>query len=419
MTKSPTLILGVEPRITIPIARSLHRHGIPVDVASLSSGEPPVRSRCVRDFIRLPPFSASSSDFAAALAKLIADRGYDTLIPATDTALAAVSQHDARLRALLRLACPQPQAVQRVLDKSLTLRIARQCGVPVPKSQWASNLAELREVVGQLEFPIVAKPCRKGSKTAIKVEYFKSPADLEKAFESDLLGSPLLLQEYCPGDGVGVEMLVHNGEAIATFQHRRLREFPHTGGAAVIAIAEPLDPELKRHALELLRAIQWEGVAMVEFRVHRPDRRIALMEVNGRYWGTLSLPVKAGIDFPFYQWQLLHEETPAVPGSYAVGMRWRWSAGYIGSWHGQLVSAAGHAISRPSLLKPLIPTFGELSPATRDALWQLSDPIPAIAEAARTIAGLIAADSHGLAKLVRRLRHKDSKSKPTLLSRPG
>lgn len=415
MSRYPTLILGVEPRVTVSVARSLHRSGVTVDVASLGAGDPELRSRSIRDFIRVPPLAQSSPDFGAALAALVADRGYDTLMPVTDMALSAVSRHDALVRPLLRLACPPPQAVQRVLNKSLTLEIARGCGIPVPRSFRASDLSELKKLAGQLEFPVIAKPSQKSSNAAaFKVEYFETIADLERAFESDLRGSRHLIQEYCPGDGVGVAMLIHRGEAMATFQHRRLKEFPHTGGVAVIAIAEPPDPQLSEYALKLLRAIQWEGVAMVEFRVNRADGRVALMEVNGRYWGSLSLPIQAGIDFPLYQWRLLHDEQPAVPDRYAVGMRWRWSAGYISSWHGWLLGSSARS-GRRAAPRRLFPSLRDLSPTTRDSLWQFSDPAPAIAELTRTLRALIGADIHAVAKRIRRLRHKDSKSNPALL----
>jgi hypothetical protein len=40
---NPVLILGEEPRIVVNIARSLHRHGVPVDVAVTSSDHPALR----------------------------------------------------------------------------------------------------------------------------------------------------------------------------------------------------------------------------------------------------------------------------------------------------------------------------------------------------------------------------------------
>ena len=46
------------------------------------------------------------------------------------------------------------------------------------------------------------------------------------------------------GVGVGVEILIHKGECIAKFQHRRIKEAPASGGVAVMAVSEVPDPGL-------------------------------------------------------------------------------------------------------------------------------------------------------------------------------
>ena len=162
----PVLIVGSAPRITIPIARSLHGHGVPVEVASFSEVEPPPWCRAVSDFIRLPSADPRTEDrssaFLESLTQLISQRQYDMLIPANDPALALISQHDACLRKLLHLACPPPQVVRRVLDKSLTLEIARKAGIYTPSTYRVSSPAELEVLFGQLLFPLVAKPYHKG-----------------------------------------------------------------------------------------------------------------------------------------------------------------------------------------------------------------------------------------------------------------
>ena len=100
----PVLILGVEPRITVPIARSLHEHGILVDVASISGADVNLRSRAIGKFWRLGYSEDQPSRFIEELRDLISRNQYDMLIPATDAALAALSPHDASLRQLLYLA---------------------------------------------------------------------------------------------------------------------------------------------------------------------------------------------------------------------------------------------------------------------------------------------------------------------------
>ena len=64
----PVLVLGEEPRIVVNIARSLHRHGVVVDVGTLSSDAPLLRSRAIRQCLSLPD---PRHDAAFSLAVLI------------------------------------------------------------------------------------------------------------------------------------------------------------------------------------------------------------------------------------------------------------------------------------------------------------------------------------------------------------
>src|SRR5262249_33339339 len=54
---------------------------------------------------------------------------------------------------------------------------------------------------------------------------------------------------------------------------------------------------LKELGLRLLSALQWHGVAMVEFKQNRSTGEFVLMEVNGKFWGSLELGLSAGINF--------------------------------------------------------------------------------------------------------------------------
>jgi len=395
----PVLILGAAPRISVPVARSLHRHGIPVDIASLQPEEPSLRSRAVRNFHRLPALQHDPAAFTDALLSLIRKEQFDWILPASDPALAALSDLYDELRPLLHVGCPPPHAVQRVLNKSLTMEAAQRCGIRVPLTCSISTAAELDSAMPSLRFPVVVKPEAKGAGPSGRVVYCNSAADLSSAIRRRD-GESSLVQEYCPGVGVGIELLMHNGECIAQFQHRRLREAPATGGVAVAAISELPDPQLLQSSLALLRALEWEGVAMVEFRLDPVNGSAVLMEVNGRFWGSVSLPIMAGVDFPLYYWQLVHGEQPLVPQQYAVGMRWRWSPGCLERVQGILSRDAGGVGPRSSQLKQLLSAAADFSPFTKEALWSWSDPLPFFAELSRAIRAFITA---GFKSLFRRL----------------
>ena len=390
MEKKPAIILGVEPRITVPVARSLQRIGVPVAVAGLSPRDPALRSTAIFRFFRLPDYE-HSSEFVPALAAFVREHGCDTLIPTTDGALSAISKHYAELSPLLQLACPPAKIIDRVLNKEETLAIASRCGIRVPREYLVSSRAIAD--AAELTFPVVAKPRHKSSAESFKVRYFHSAHELSAALQSGQLDD-VILQEYSPGQGVGVEVLFYGGVCVASFQHRRVKEFPHTGGAAAIAVAETVDPALKDMALTLLRGLEWEGIAMVEFRHDRNTGNATLMEVNGRYFGTIALPIMAGVDFPAFEWQVRHGETPSVPASYAAGLRWRWSAGMFKRRHGMVTGS-----------KSTLPTAGfeqdARSPESgpmKDALWSAQDPMPAILELTRAARMLAVQDAKAVVK---------------------
>jgi predicted ATP-grasp superfamily ATP-dependent carboligase len=386
----PVLILGASPRITVPVARSLHAHGIRVEVACFQADEPNLASEAIHKFHRLPPRRKNRSDFLRSLLCLVRERQFDMLIPAGDPALAAVGEYYRDLSGFLKVGAPAPPAIERVLRKSLTLEAAERCGISIPTSFTVTTIPELEQVATHLRFPVVAKPQQKGA-VSFRVSYFDNLKELSAALKRNNWGA-VLLQEYCPGIGVGIEMLVHKHECVAAFQHRRLKEAPSTGGVAVLAISEPLDRALAEASLTLLRKLGWDGVAMVEFRKDLETGQTVLMEVNGRYWGSCSLAILAGVDFPFYQWQLAHGEEPRPAESYRVGMLWRWTPGYVEHVHGILTKAGarvGRQFSRGTTLRDIPRAF---SRRVHDALWSWRDPRPALSELFSTLWRFTCAD---------------------------
>lgn len=397
----PVLILGSEPRVVVTIARSLSARGILTDVAGFGGAAPNPRSRAIRRFYRLPDPLAAPDAFLRAIQQAIRDERYDMLIPASDTALTSAARYEDVLRPLLHLACPPADVVDVVLDKAKTLSAARRCGVPVPTEHLLNNWDDVESRVPAVRFPLIAKPANKSQDSAFKTMVLHSPEALRAAFQRDqMFGSRNLIQEYCPGVGIGVEILMHDGRVLAVFQHQRLKETPFRGGVSVLAVSESPDPRFTDPASRLLREIGWDGVAMVEFRYEPQTGRTALMEVNGRFWGSLALSRAAGVDFPYYEWQRAHGVQPSVPASYHSGVRMRWTAGELLRIESLLRSSATETTGRPPFGRELLRIASDFRPGTRDALWSHTDPLPACQELAYTA---LSFSRSGLKALVRRL----------------
>ena len=379
----PALLLGEDPRIVIPAARSLWRRGIPVSVATLRPDSPPLQSRAIKQFHYLIVEGQAESAIDR-LQRIIDTERPDWLLPTSDSTLLFVADHYARLSPLIKLACPDAPTILTVLDKNRTIDAAVRCGIEVPRTHRIESLARLREERGSLRFPLIAKPASKLAVASFKLRYYREWPELEREFlQNSDFGRDCILQEYEPGEGIGIEVLMASGCPKILFAHRRLQEYPSTGGVSVVARSEELYPELVEKSILLLREIGWEGLAMVEYRYDRESGRATLMEVNGRVWGSIGLSVAAGIDYPFAAWQLAHgHDVPQA--TYQPGVRARWTAGVMLRLHDLFVNPRSDGMPRPSALRELLLAVRVFLPDTRDMLWAWDDPRPAISEAFST-----------------------------------
>jgi predicted ATP-grasp superfamily ATP-dependent carboligase len=113
----------------------------------------------------------------------------------------------------------------------------------------------------------------------------------------------------------------------AAFCHRRLREKPPWGGVSVYRESMPFDSEIVNKSYRLLQTFGWQGPAMVEFKVDNRDGQLKLMEVNGRFWGSLQLALDAGMNFPLLYYRLAIGENAPAQFDYKAGVRSRWLLG--------------------------------------------------------------------------------------------
>jgi predicted ATP-grasp superfamily ATP-dependent carboligase len=125
----------------------------------------------------------------------------------------------------------------------------------------------------------------------------------------------LLVQGYVPGQGVGAFFLVWNGKIIAEFMHRRIHEVPHTGGVSSLRESW-FHPEIRSDALKKITSLGWQGVAMMEYRWDPKTDRFYLMEMNGRFWGSIHLALYAGVDFPTLLLDAFHGRVQQVENQY-------------------------------------------------------------------------------------------------------
>jgi len=116
-----------------------------------------------------------------------------------------------------------------------------------------------------------------------------------------------------------------NGEIYALFAQRVERTDPPLGGTSVLRQSIAIPPDIGEQAARLVREIELEGYAEVEFRRDSMGTPY-LMEINPRLSASVEIAVRAGVDFPYLLYQWASGEQIDVVKSYRVGacMRYLW-----------------------------------------------------------------------------------------------
>lgn len=330
------LILDANQRSALAATRSLGAKGLHVVAADCAPASLAGASRYCAARALYPSPYADSPAFVDALQKIVDRHRIDMLLPMTDVSTALVLQHRHRFpRALLPL--PEPAAYQALTDKAQLMERAAALGIRAPRSVTVDNLASLERARERLVFPAVVKAvCSKArvrdTWVSLGVSYARGYEEARAALERAWAQAPvpMLVQEYVAGHGQGVFCLYDHGAPHSFFAHRRLREKPPSGGVSVLCESTAMDPHMRSTAERLLGDVRWHGVAMVEFKV-RADGTPYLIEVNGRFWGSLQLAIDAGVDFPYLLYRLAKRLPAPAVERFRIGLRSRWLLGDLDS----------------------------------------------------------------------------------------
>ena len=336
--KGKVLVLGNDSRVLLAVIRSLGRRGLSVHAGWCPADAPALRSRYLSRVHDLAGYDPQGDRWKNDLIRLMKQERFDLVVPCNDPAVVPLQLHRQDFEPHGRIYLLDDRAFQVAFDKLHTDELARSLGIPVPNGLRVNGRTPPHRVFDVLHPPVFVKP--RSSVTGADVLHKRPvrPAcnarELNEILQQFGPGEEVLVQERVGGIGVGVEVLADRGEVLVAFQHVRLHESETGGSTYRQSVA--VQPELREAAGKLMKALDYTGVAMVEFRVILGTGQWALMEINGRFWGSLPLAVAAGADFPYYLFQLLVEGRREFSPAYRTGiccrnlvedLRWMWRGG--------------------------------------------------------------------------------------------
>ena len=339
-------LLDTEIRQSLASMRSYSEKGLSVGAAvSGTVPRPPgFSSRRWSIQARIGDFAADQDAYVDALLTLLERHPAQMILPGHDGSIEALRRRRLELERYTALPLADEGALDIAISKERTLALARHLGISVPEGIVASTEDDVRAAAGQIGMPVVIKPVQswvQTSRSGVRLcSGVATTVDELAAVSRELLdgGNRVIVQEWLSGPREAVTLFYAGGQFLARFAQVSHRERPLLGGTSVFYESIPLLPELVLPAEALVRAMNLEGCAVVEFRRDRAGKPV-LMEVNPRMAASVALPIACGVDFPLltFHWATGRPLPPPV-ASYVVGRRLRWLAGDIR----HLMSAVKH-----------------------------------------------------------------------------
>jgi len=322
------LITDVDRRKALPIIRALGKEG--VRVIGLSYRKRPMggMSRYCQSTFRCPDYRHQPEAFLERLKEVCTQQRPDVLYPLEDVSLDLCVGRPEFWEPYTRALLPSQTAFRQTRDKWLTTEAAREAGIAVPKTVCPQSQQEAELAAKTWEGPAVIKP--RESSGSRGLQYVDRPAEIPEVFRATTEAfGPTIIQERIPaeGSGLGVSILMdRRHEPVAAFGHRRLREYPITGGPSTYCESHQ-DAELTSQSIRFLKNLKFVGVAMIEYKLDVRTGRPVLMEINPRFWGSLDLAICAGVNFPLLYHRLALGMDITYNKEYPLGVRYRWLLG--------------------------------------------------------------------------------------------
>lgn len=306
------LVLDGHKNNSLIFTRSLGTKGVRVTAGAQSRLSPCLLSRYSDDTFVYPSPNDRPDEFVDRLVAYLSATDHLAVVPMTDLTHTILSKHKDRIEGTGTIVGAEDwETFVTANDKKRLADLAEELSVPIPTTHAPESFAEVEALEEHLSYPVLLKPrfttvtndegryyeTRIGEKN-----YVRSPDGLVSRYRSLVEGhayfkeDPPLVQEVLSGETTATCGLAKDGKFVAFFQEKRLRMHPIDGGSSALRRGI-YEPRMLEHAREVVNALEWTGPVYVEFI--RSGDEFYLIEVNGRYWGSVGCAVASGVDVPF------------------------------------------------------------------------------------------------------------------------
>ncbi len=256
--------------------------------------------------------------------------GPAVLIPTSDELAELVAENREELSRSFLFPQVDVETVRGLASKKDMHGIAREHGIPTPKTLFPTREEDVLVFRKEVTFPVMLKAIhgnRLEARTGLKMVRVNSEDELLESYRAleDADSPNLMIQEYIPGGDD--QVYIFNGyfdaqsECQAGFTGRKIRQYPVHVGAASLGLCAWYE-DVARMTTRFMKELSYQGILDIGYRLDPRDGQYKVLDINPRVGQAFRLFVAENdldVIRALYLDLTRQEIPPAVPRE---GRRW-------------------------------------------------------------------------------------------------
>ena len=281
-------------------------------------------SNSVTDSFYVGSPNTSLSDVLMVIENMNSHHRFDFILPVTDEALIVVEYLRKRSDFPSSFLIPDSKDLDVAQDKYLIKEICED--IPelfYPETELLTS-GMFKDCNNIIAFPVYLKT-RKSSFIiddyiySYNVKKINNKVELENYLRDVLVHVDVLVQKTIEGKGLGLNVFSINGRVIGESVNERLHE-PKGGGGGVYRKTRMPNSTESQIISKIVNRLGWTGPLMIELK--KTKQGWCLIELNCRFWGSLTGTIFSGHDYPLLYTKLFEgEELRKLPNAKPITSR--------------------------------------------------------------------------------------------------
>ncbi len=231
------------------------------------------------------------------IAKWIRKVKADVVLPMKEKTVRILAERYNKFKEFTNLPpMPDPAILEIVRNKWLLYNWLYDNNILLSRPIQYKDLVENRTDLKSIVFPLMIKPhWGSGGRGITRIDSIQELINYKP--DKEFKAEELLIQSFIPGFDIDFSVLAENGEVLAY----TIQKGFDNGNKFVYskAIKFLYDDRLYQLSLQILRKLNYSGIAHLDFRYNSIDDTYSLIDFNARFWSSILGSLHAGINFPW------------------------------------------------------------------------------------------------------------------------